>query len=37
VTSGFSDPWQHDIEQFIIAPPMSPQSMSEFGEACFFW
>jgi len=38
VTSGLSELGQHDIEQFIIAPPMScPQSMSECGEACFFW
>jgi hypothetical protein len=37
VTRGFSDPWQHDIEQFIISPMSCPQSMSEGGEACFFW
>jgi len=37
VTSGFSDPWQQDIEQFIISPMSCPQSMSECGEACFFW
>ena len=29
VTSGFSDPWQQDIEQSIISPMSCPQSMSE--------
>jgi hypothetical protein len=38
VTSGFSDAWQQDIEQFVIslAPVSCPQSISEWGEACFF-
>jgi hypothetical protein len=39
VTTGFSELWQHDIEQFIISPtPMScPHSICECEEACFFW
>src|ERR1700758_2403896 len=39
VTSGFSDAWQQDIEQFVIslAPVSCPQSISEWSEACFFW
>ena len=37
VTSGFSEFWQHDIEQFIISPISCPQSISACGEACFFW
>jgi hypothetical protein len=36
VANGFSDPWQQDIEQFIISPVSCPQSISECGEACFF-
>jgi len=37
VTSGFSEFWQHDIEQFIISPMSCPQSISACGNACFFW
>ena len=37
VTSGLSEFWQHDIEQFIIWPISCPQSISACGEACFFW
>jgi hypothetical protein len=36
VTSGLSDPWQQDIEQFIISSMSCPQSIPE-DEACFFW
>jgi hypothetical protein len=37
VTNGFSDVWQQDIEQSIIWAMSCPQSISECGEACFFW
>jgi hypothetical protein len=37
VTNGFSDVWQQDIEQSIILAMSCPQSISECGEACFFW
>jgi hypothetical protein len=37
VTSGFSEFWQQDIEQFIISPMSCPQSISACGNACFFW
>src|ERR1700676_3139017 len=37
VTSGLSEFSQHDMEQSIISPMACPQSMSECGDACFFW
>jgi hypothetical protein len=37
VTSGFSEFWQHDIEQFIPAPTSCPQSISACEGACFSW
>jgi hypothetical protein len=37
VTNGFSESWPHDIEQSIISPMSCPQSISEGGDACFFW
>jgi hypothetical protein len=36
VTSGFSDPWQQDIEQLIISSMSCPQSMPD-DESCLFW
>jgi hypothetical protein len=37
VASGFSEFWQHDIEQFITSPESvsCPQSISAREEACF--
>jgi hypothetical protein len=37
VTNGFSDVWQQDTEQSIISPMSCPQSISDCGEAGFFW